>query len=1474
MRFIVTISLLVLWASSGAAHAQHENHMARHEVQHMEHAAAMMMLPEETATHVAVADGSWFDAATWGAGTVPGDDARVFIPVGRTVQYDGDSAARLESIEVAGALHFATNLDIQLFVDTFMTLAGSTLTIGTSATPVEADHTVHISIIDDGPLSQVDDPTLIGRGLIGFGMVDVYGADKLDFVPLVGDALTGETTLTLDLPGGMTEPLGWRVGDQLVLGGTRYDPAGSIADNTRFGDDVLTITAINGNQISFTNDDTGLASLRFDHVRPPGFDSYDLQLYVANLTRNVVVQTELPDTTPTQQRGHVVFMHNRDVNVHNAGFYHLGRNDKELLIDDPNINHDGSPGTGTNRRGRYSLHFHRNQPDGVGNPAHATGNAVVGSPGWGIVHHDSWVILEDNVVFDVLGSGIVAEAGNEIGRWEDNLVVKTYGDSSPLSDFDNGPRVPLFDFGFNGEAYWVQGAAQVQMIDNIAISSMVGIDIFSGVDGLIFGNRDADFVPQSVLDPARQHVTGGLAQIEITNVPLRQFTGFEAYNVGHGIILWNHMRNDDGQNSFNGPNGIPAHDERALIEDFRLWSVFREGLFMQYGSQTDFEDGLVLGNLTTPVAFVSALNAEGAGHGYSANFPAQDVRFRNLRIEGFERGMRLPREGSTTDEILDRPLPTLGSRIENSQFANNTYTFSRIETTGHEPLPFPNYFEIHNTIFSVPGPNQAPVAQFSYQNIGNANVVRLDASPSYDPDAHPSLNLEGNAIASYGWDFDGDGTLDEYGRYLHRAFAGPGTYDIALTVWDHQGTTTTATQTITVNPQGGYANVLLDSDFAEIGAFAGETYDISSTRIHDGWIAEGFERQAEAAVLTGSELHSGIAQVRRDDYLLRGVQPLALDLFSTEGGGFANFIRLRVWGVHSKDFGGLMSDGIGAFSARGFDGTLLHEENLGGADLPWTTIERNIDFGDGYRYLVVNVSTPFGTARVSDGDLVMMDNITLGGAPTPEMPQPVAGALRLQLEMNEGAGIQANNAVEGSGQAFLPFSSVPTWDVGLRGHGVRFDGGASHIRILDSPDFNENDHTTRTIALWFNADDVSVNSRWQVLYEEGDATNGLTVALQDGEVHIGGRSQGSGWANTWITSNQIESGRWHHVALVLDGDATVQPNALTAYLDGVAIGNGEASFLAQNWPEGALGNIREGAALPTGINADFDHGFVGVLDEVRVYTQALAPAGIAALAESPGLRLTLHAWLQGPYDAGTQAMPTTLRSAGHLDAQTDHPYDASTFGPGETAVTAPGSVATTDAEFNGAVDFFEQHTTVVDWVYVQLRTGDPLAPPMTVAAEAIGFIHSDGRVTGPDGVSPLFFDVATGSYHVALFHRNHLGAMSTAAVDFSDGTAALDLRTGTAFGTDPLADLGNGQFGLWAGDLNADGQVKYNGRDNDRSALFSQLGGALFQAGYLPGDINLDGDARYNGRDNDRSRLAAFLSNLASTRDSQVPPAN
>ncbi|NJK28076.1 MAG: hypothetical protein HC925_05585 [Coleofasciculaceae cyanobacterium SM2_3_26] len=284
------------------------------------------------------------------------------------------------------------------------------------------------------------------------------------------------------------------------------------------------------------------------------------------------------------------------------------------------------------------------------------------------------------------------------------------------------------------------------MTDNVAVS--VGGNaamIFSGSDR---SNpvRDVGSVAIANLPEELQFLAGAstrgseLGAIDVTNVPLRKFSGFEAYNVDVGMSFWQHMRNDDGQLGFIGPGTDHAHDARSLVEDFKLWNVYGDGIFTQYTTQVDFVNGLIVGNPQNPIPAVIGANAvEGRGHGISGNDATQDLLFRNLRIEGFEEGVRLPKEGTSF----------VGSRLEDSYLANNTFHLAK-DTLHRErsPEPFPDYFEIADTTFVTSATNLSPTAAFSYQSVGGQGVVSFDASNSLDSDPAPALALTGNAIAA------------------------------------------------------------------------------------------------------------------------------------------------------------------------------------------------------------------------------------------------------------------------------------------------------------------------------------------------------------------------------------------------------------------------------------------------------------------------------------------------------------------------------------------------------------------------------------------------------------------------------------------------------------------------------------------------------------------------------------------------------
>jgi hypothetical protein len=84
------------------------------------------------------------------------------------------------------------------------------------------------------------------------------------------------------------------------------------------------------------------------------------------------------------------------------------------------------------------------------------------------------------------------------------------------------------------------------------------------------------------------------------------------------------------------------------------------------------------------------------------------------------------------------------------------------------------------------------------------------------------------------------------------------------------------------------------------------------------------------------------------------------------------------------------------------------------------------------------------------------------------------------------------------------------------------------------------------------------------------------------------------------------------------------------------------------------------------------------------------------------------------------------------------------------------------------------------------------------------------------------------------------------------------------------------RYALYAGDANADGQIKYASANSDAETIFTRLGGANINAtltGYYREDINLDGVVRYNLLDNDRILIPRNIggTDINATVTTQVP---
>ncbi|MBK7752442.1 MAG: delta-60 repeat domain-containing protein [Flavobacteriales bacterium] len=243
--------------------------------------------------------------------------------------------------------------------------------------------------------------------------------------------------------------------------------------------------------------------------------------------------------------------------------------------------------------------------------------------------------------------------------------------------------------------------------------------------------------------------------------------------------------------------------------------------------------------------------------------------------------------------------------------------------------------------------------------------------------------------------------------------------------------------------------------------------------------------------------------------------------------------------------------------------------------------------------------------------------------------------------------------------------------------------------------------------------------------------------------------------------------------------------------------------------------------------------------------------------------VSVKAWLEGPWNNVTLRMNDFQRSLGTIPLQ--EPYTA--LGYGFVNSTAGATIAPSVLTTTGT-------TAIVDWVVLELRSE---GSPGTIASSRAALIRSDGQVVDLDGGSLVEMRVPPGNYHVALRHRNHLGAMTATALPLSHVNTTIDLTSTTTltYGTNARKNVG-GRMMLWAGDVNFNGQVKYAGSNNDRDPILVRIGGTVPTAiatGYRQEDVNLNGQVKYAGVSNDRDPQLVNIGGTVPTavRTAQLP---
>ena len=579
------------------------------------------LLPPDQATHVVENSGNWTDASTWSGNQVPGQMARVFIPAGKTLVVDDEISNRIKIIRIQGKLEFSTTLNTGLNVETIVQDMTGELEIGTAMTPVSPGVTAKITIIDEGDIDFRTDQW--EKGLLLMGKTVAYGAQKDSWVTVASNPAVGATTLSLQ-----TAPSGWEIGDRIVITGT--DPRDAKSD------EVATIQALSGTIITLTQ------PLTKNHASPAA----DLFVHVANLSRNVVIESESPTSNGGMDRGHIMFMHALNVDINYVRLHQMGRSRKDVPIDDWIIGESDEfeNGARTNIRGRYSIHFHRGGVDQDLTPAWVRGCVVEDDPGWAYVNHSSFVHFDNNVSYNVIGGGFQTEAGNEIGSFTNNIAIRTVNEEYPIrfEEPDNAPdtREIAQDFAWQGDGFWIHGGT-ISVSGNVASGSS-GHGFIYWPEGLIEPGPlneafRTTYVPEDIGLDNSINIIEEEDVMQIWWAEVSAFSNNIAYSAGIGLSMYylhttffNDMRDYD-------PNYIAS--VHSTFEDFTAWNVDQQGIQLNFTERVTFKN-------------IRLVNDDGNSHsigirGSQYRSKAKHI-YENISIEGFGTGLALPPQGQVT----------------------------------------------------------------------------------------------------------------------------------------------------------------------------------------------------------------------------------------------------------------------------------------------------------------------------------------------------------------------------------------------------------------------------------------------------------------------------------------------------------------------------------------------------------------------------------------------------------------------------------------------------------------------------------------------------------------------------------------------------------------------------------------------------------------------------------------------------------
>ena len=478
---------------------------------------------------------NWSDPATWPNHKVPVAGDKVTIGRDKEVILDVSPPA-LRGLSIDGKLTFSNDADLELTTEWIM-LHGE-LAIGSEASPYTRKATITLTdnVKDEDVMTGMGD-----RGImISGGTLNLHGDRTNTWTKLASTAKAGSTSIEV------LNAAGWRVGDEIVLASTDYDPRQA---------ERRTISAISGNTITLDK------KLDYMHFGKITFD-VDERGEVGLLTRNIKIQASA-DAEQSFFGGHIMAMPSSQMYVEGVELNRMGQN---LTL------------------ARYPIHWHLvgdAKGQYIKNAAiHDTYSRCV------TVHGTNDLQVENNVTYNTVGHCFFMEDGIEHGnQFVHNLAIQTKCHTSKPCDPTN-----LAPFGSTSDGMNFKLTGQDSKEVLIPSDNTVSSFWITNPDNVYRDNVAAGSDATGFWLAFPEHPTGAFEDTDLSKTTwprrtkLREFKG----NVAHSnfdSFMGDRAPRADGHFAVGGyvslvnPADANSAQAESVVEDFTSYKNRNNGIW-------------------------------------------------------------------------------------------------------------------------------------------------------------------------------------------------------------------------------------------------------------------------------------------------------------------------------------------------------------------------------------------------------------------------------------------------------------------------------------------------------------------------------------------------------------------------------------------------------------------------------------------------------------------------------------------------------------------------------------------------------------------------------------------------------------------------------------------------------------------------------------------------------------------------------